>query len=251
MIDSTGQFDVLTITNSSRITNVGVPILMYHNVDSTTPTGNWVTTANFTQQMDYLNNNGYTTITGKELFDYIFKGIALPIKPVWITIDDAYQNIYENAYPVLQARNQRASIFVPTQVLGQMNVWDLCCEPQHPHMSWEMVRRMTGSNIADDGHTRGHVHLTALNWSAQQGEIWGTSRDLMDNTGRPSTTFSYPYGEYGDATVWLAAHSGFRGAVTTRSGKAYTDLADVYTLNRIYIQSTDTLSNFVTKLTQP
>jgi peptidoglycan/xylan/chitin deacetylase (PgdA/CDA1 family) len=250
-IDNSFQFGVLTISNPVRITNVGVPILMYHNVDTPAYTGIWVTIENFTQQMDYLKNNGYNPITGDDLYNYVYKGVALPSKPVWITMDDSAQNLYDNAYPILKARGQKGSIYTVTGFAGQMNTWRTGSEPEHPHLTWDMSRVLNTEGLLADGHTRGHVHLPLLTLDGQQAEVWGSERDLVENIGTPGPSFSYPFGEYTDGSMWLTAHSGYRSGVTTRSGRQYTDGADLFQLNRIYISKDDTLSTFISKLTAP
>jgi peptidoglycan/xylan/chitin deacetylase (PgdA/CDA1 family) len=246
------DFGVLTINNPAPVARVGVPILMYHNVDTPAETGIWVTKEDFAGQMNYLAANGYNTIEGDDLYNYVYKGVALPSNPVWITMDDSAQNLYDNAYPVLTGHGQRASIYTVTQLMGKYNTWADSKEPQHLHMTWDMLREMHADRLSAEGHTRGHVHLPELTWEGQQTEIWGTAQDLAENIGGGAgTSFSYPFGEYSDATLWLTAHSGFRTGLTIRSGRQYTDDLGIYVLNRIYIEKDDTLETFTGKLKAP
>lgn len=250
-LDSLTTASVLQIVNSAPVANTGVPILMYHNINPSTAGGNWVSVSNFTQQMDYLVTNNWNTITGDELYNYIYRGTALPANPVWITFDDSYQNVYSYAYPIMHARGLRGSIFSVTQYMGQMNSWDICCEPQHLHMNWNMLQTMQNAGFAADSHTQRHIRPYDLSFSQLQPEIWGTQRDLISFLGTPASSFAYPYGQNPDSAKWLLAHSGFHAATIIGQTKQYTNYADMYRLTRIGIADSDNLASFITKITQP
>ena len=135
--------------------------------------------------------------------------------------------------------------------MGQMNSWDLGQEPQHLHMTWDMLRAMSAAGQPTDSHTQHHVHLFDLTNAQQQTEIWGAQRDLASFLDRVGLNFSYPYGQYPDSAKWYAAHSGFHAATIIGQAKQYTTNADLFELTRIGVADTDTLSDFVTKLTAP
>ncbi len=250
-VDNTTVSNALQITNPSVIGNAGVPILMYHNINPTTASGNWVTICNFGAQMDYLASNGWHTITGQNIYDYVYKGVALPTNPVWLTFDNSYQDVYDYAYPILQSHNQKGSIFTVTQYMGVMNSWDLGNEAQHLHMTWNMLSTMVQNGQNADGHTQHHAAMYDLNVPQQQAEIWGNQLDLVGHLGQPGYDFSYPYGQYPDTAEWLVAHSGFHTAVIIGQAKQYTDYVNMYELTRIGISDGDNLSTFISKLTQP
>ncbi len=250
-IDSISTNNALQITNPSVIPNVGVPILMYHNINPTTAGGNWVTVCNFGLQMQYLHDHGYTTITGEDIYNYIYKATPMGPNPIWLTFDDSYQNVYDYAYPIMQAYGQRGSIFTVTRYMGMMNYWDLGVEVQHLHMTWNMLQQMHNSGMRGDSHTQHHVHLSEMDIAQQQSEIWNSQRDLVTYLGEPGLNFSYPYGQYPDTAKWLIAHSGFHSATIIGQTKQYTSYADLYELTRIGIADGDNLTTFINKITQP
>ena len=83
-------------------TSPGVPVLNYHQVED--KDGNPLTLYcdQFDQQMAYLAEEGYHTITLDEMMDAAENGTPLPEKPVVITLDDGYVDNYEYAYPILK-----------------------------------------------------------------------------------------------------------------------------------------------------
>ena len=252
-LDNIFTQNALTISNPALVADKGVPILMYHNINPTnpSPSGNWVQINAFTQQMDYLANNGYNTITGDDLYNYIYRGTALPTNPVWLTFDDSYENVYDYAWPIMQARGLHGSIMAVTQYMGQMNSWDLGNEPQHLHMTWSMLQAMDAGGMSADSHTQHHVRLTQSNYGQQQSEVWGTQRDLLSFANVVGNDFAYPYGLYNDMARWMLAHSGFQDGSTIVAGTQHTDSADLYQMKRTAITNSDNMTSFINKLTQP
>ena len=85
---------------------VQVPILMYHVVEDPPAGAPWpllyVSAAEFSSQMAWLDRNGYTGTTLTEMWRNWHHGEALPPRPVVITFDDGYGSVFENALPVLE-----------------------------------------------------------------------------------------------------------------------------------------------------
>ena len=61
-----------------------------------------VTPEMFEAQLKLLSANGYTTISLRDLYDYLAVGKALPANPIVLTFDDGYLDNYTNAFPILQ-----------------------------------------------------------------------------------------------------------------------------------------------------
>lgn len=94
--------------------SVGVPVLCYHNVLEDSEY--FVASTNiklsvFTAQMDYLKNNGYTTITIPELEMFLNKQINLPTKAFVLTFDDGNKARYRYCYNILKTRGFTATEF--------------------------------------------------------------------------------------------------------------------------------------------
>ena len=109
-VDNQQLNSVLTITNPTVLPNAGVPIMMYHTINPTIFGNNYVLQCNFTAQMQYLVDNGWHTVVGEDIYNYVYKGIALPTKPIWLTFDNSYQNVYDYALPAIQSRGLKGSI---------------------------------------------------------------------------------------------------------------------------------------------
>jgi peptidoglycan/xylan/chitin deacetylase (PgdA/CDA1 family) len=96
-----------------------VRVLTYHRVawpeerPSLDPTLISATPAAFEQQIQLLASS-YNVISLVELLEARKSGVPLPPRSVLITFDDAYRDFAEHAWPVLQAYNVPATLFVPT-----------------------------------------------------------------------------------------------------------------------------------------
>ena len=66
----------------------GVPVLNYHQVNDEKHSALTLHVDQFREQMEYLHNQGYNTITLAQLYDYLENGTELPNKPIVITFDE-------------------------------------------------------------------------------------------------------------------------------------------------------------------
>lgn len=77
-----------------------VPVLMYHSLlKDPSGAGDYVLSPDvFIGDMEYLSQNGFTTVFVSDLVSYVEDGVPLPEKPVIVTFDDGYYNVMEYAY---------------------------------------------------------------------------------------------------------------------------------------------------------
>src|ERR1043166_1123322 len=103
---------------TERVTHV--PILMYHYVDTPPKDADrvlqdlTVTRANFVEQVKWLSEQGYHSITPDQLVAALWQGAKLPSKPVMFTFDDGYANAWYNVTPVLLDYGYTGTFFVIT-----------------------------------------------------------------------------------------------------------------------------------------
>ena len=81
--------------------------------------------------MRWLKRHGYRTVTQREVFDALFRGRSLGQRPILITFDDGYRDVFFRASPVLQRLGFTATAYV---VSGRISAGDPsfltwgCCE---------------------------------------------------------------------------------------------------------------------------
>ncbi len=66
----------------------------------------------FEKQMKYLHDEGYKTLSLKDVVDFYYNNKPLPEKAVLLTFDDMYKSVLLNAYPILKRYGFHAVGFV-------------------------------------------------------------------------------------------------------------------------------------------
>lgn len=232
-----------------------VPILMYHKVNPDGRSGGLglrVPPDRFAEQMEYLHDNEYRTISLFDLVSFLKEGGELPPRPVVITFDDGYLDNYLYAFPVLKKYGFTATIFVVASYVGKTNLFDVKAglQPENPLAGWEQLKEMAAYGITIGSHTLDHPRLTRLSPEKAFREIKESREKIEKELGRPVLFFSYPYGSYNEEIVRMVEKSGYLAAVTTAQGTA-TPGSNPYTLKRIRVLGTYDLRKFASELNKP
>lgn len=96
----------------------GIAVLTYHHILKNEEnkrfrhTSTTTSDVAFSNQMAYLKQAGYTTLSMYQLEGYLNGTMNLPAKAVVLTFDDGLKSVYRYAYPVLKQNGQRATAFI-------------------------------------------------------------------------------------------------------------------------------------------
>lgn len=188
-----------------------VPILMYHHVnllsgEQKTSSSLTIRTDVFANQMNELNQKGYTTITIDNLLDFLNGSGALPAKPIVITFDDGYVDFFTDAFPILRTHNFLATIFVSSGLI----------ESGPDYLTWGQLREMKGSGLLTIGnHTWSHKSLVGKSKEVIEYEIRTAQGQIESYAGEKPRVFAYPYGTDNGLIETTLQQEGLRGAVVT------------------------------------
>src|SRR5665647_103000 len=69
-----------------------LPIIMYHEVKTFNTGKDVITPSEFENDLKYLTDNHYNSITMTQLIDYVYYNIDLPPNPIILSFDDGYLN---------------------------------------------------------------------------------------------------------------------------------------------------------------
>ena len=205
----------------------GFPILEYHMVRSEQVEPDEiaynVSPEEFREQLAYLKEEGYTTIS---LLDYMKarKGkLTLPEKPIVLTFDDGYDDNYYEMLPILEEFGMKATVYMITNKIGQPK-----------YLTWDELRDMQRRGIEIGSHTANHLPLTILTPEDRHDEVY-LSKLLMEWNGIKTVfTFSYPNGAYDETMPTLLQETEYLTAVTGDGG-LNTMQTNPYLLQRINI----------------
>lgn len=215
--------------NTNAKTVFGVPVLMYHefvtqeDLDGGIAFDEYAIYAHeFQHDLQWLQDNGYTTITVQELAQYLSGQGELPKKPVILTIDDGKLGVYKNAFPLLQKYNMKAVLAViGTEIHAASEAPELRTENPAPYCTWTELAEMSASgHVEIASHTYGfHIYQHDGRIGANCGESdtmadfqmdaykdFRTLQDCLKNYDIPAAvTLAYPYSERSIPAdeVWL------------------------------------------------
>lgn len=208
----------------------GVPILCYHGVLDN-PWGIeylFVKVAEFEAQMRYLSEQGYTTLHVSEIAN-----ANQYQKPIIITFDDGYKDVYTNAFPILQKYNLKANVYM---ISGWIN--------GDVYMTTEMTQEMSKSPLIEIGsHTVSHQQLAQLSDSEIDYELRESKKALEEMLGMAIDVIAYPVGSY-DSRVLNLVKNYYKYALSTDVGTENPNALNTYTLNRIYVLRNYNLEQF-------
>ena len=241
------RIDPLTSLLHRHASQNGPVMLMYHAVWSGKRVPDWpwaVSMQRFRDQLDFLATEGYATPTMGEL-------AAAPAKK-WsgrtavITFDDGYVDNLA-ACEELQKRGMRASWFIVSGSIGRAPGWRVDSRPAERLLNAAELRNMQECGMEIGSHTASHMRLIESDDARLTQELADSKAALQDMLGHAVNSFAYPYGAWDARCVAAVKQAGYAAACTTRIGRALRD-NHPYTLRRLTVYNTDTVSSLARKL---
>jgi peptidoglycan/xylan/chitin deacetylase (PgdA/CDA1 family) len=223
------SFSISTASRTKVWYRDQVAVIMYHHVHDLAKSSSTITTALFSDQLNYLLAEGYQFITLRQFKDFL-QGATVPNNAVLVTFDDGYESFYENAYPILKRLRIPAVNFVITKDLENPLASYI------PSLSRDEIVEMThDTNFID-----AQCHTHALHDKAPSGEPLLTARlekdgkketaeeyrqriysdtqacinSLKDLYSEPIDSLAYPFGMYNKEAAQIVHDAGIRYAFT-------------------------------------
>jgi len=230
----------------------GIPVLTYHHIlrdEENTRFRHTSTTTSvraFSNQMTWLRDMGYTTLSLYQLEGYVKNRINLPARAVAITFDDGLKSVSRYAYPVLKQYGFSATAFIiSSRIKRHPQKWD----PK----SLQFMSVSELQFIQDVFDVQSHTHflhrIDGLRHPILLSRSYHNILFDFERSRRALAQFnphvlylSYPFGGYDQKAVTAAHDAGFHLAVTTVKGKVKPG-DNPYLLKRLYILRTDSLED--------
>lgn len=240
----------------ARRRNAGV-ILCYHNVVRERHNGGdpavHLALSRFAAQMRWLVRH-YHVVPLREIADRLTHGRPLHGVAA-VTFDDAYQGVFEHAWPLLLELGIPATAFVVSGAPGRRDPywWDYpalagaatpeqrnrwltdfagaqdaimatttvaadVLPPSHHPADWETIAAAAESGLGIGVHSATHRTLPLLPDDELEEEIVGSWATIRRETGAAPEFFAYPYGRWDARVRDTVRVAGFRGALTLDAG---------------------------------
>lgn len=210
---------------------VDIPILMYHAVSDHC----WgieqlfVSPKKLEEQLQYLQENGYTTITFED-----FDRLETIEKPVMLTFDDGYSDNYTDLFPLLKKYNAKATIFLIYNMLDQLPYY----------LTRAQVAEMDASGLVSfQAHTMSHPNLDSVDGEQLEYELVQAKLELTRLLKKEMFVVAYPSGKW-DADSIAMTKENYQFGVLSRGG-TYESGDDRAKVSRYYVRRATTLNEFI------
>jgi peptidoglycan/xylan/chitin deacetylase (PgdA/CDA1 family) len=192
---------------------------MYHKVDLITPTIWWITPEDLARHLRHLEGRRFV---------YLEDYTSSPDEVV-VTFDDAYENVYRHALPVIAANKVPFEVFVIGDRIGRWNDFDPG-EPRTRHMDMSQLDDLTRHGGRLQWHTATHSILPDLTDEQLEREMTVAAPLAQAFPAPHFRWLSYPGGAHNERAVELARER-FDGAVSVTGGQP----GDRWQLNRVTV----------------
>ena len=205
-----------------------------------------MSTSSFEEQLKYLKNNKFNTISLEDFYLWYIGKKKLSSKDIVIVVDDGNISAYKYAIPLIEKYGFQASIFVITgRVTNNEQIWD---PTTLKFFNDEIITdiRNNHKSIALASHTH-YLHCQVNGGCAiaskNEEEIYNDvkmSKDFIN-----SDFLAYPFGCHTDKSTRALKRAGYKMAFEFGDNKRATKNDDIYAIKRININASVSMNQFI------
>ena len=241
-----GQLDPGASLPTVQLSKTRLPILAMHGVEPV-PSGKYeLSNAAFEYLLSTIKAYGYKTITLMDILAYLDKGKKLPDKPIIISMDDGYQNLYTNAFPIAKKYGFKFTVFLVTGLIGdneatrRINEFDaeVYGIPERPMLIWPEIQVMSKYGCEFQSHTWGHEVVTELDAEGIAQTLKQSKSDIEVKLGKPCVFIAWPHDASTREAIAMLDSLGYRGGVWAYGGVEDLSKIDMHNIIRLNIDGT-------------
>mgnify|MGYP001227516691 FL=1 len=182
---------ILTFNSNAQENNVkyfsndeGVLSIMYHRFNEFKYPSTNISMDIFKEHVDLILDANLTFYHPKDFVNEF--DIPKKEKKILLTVDDAFQSFYDNAWPYLKKNQIPFILFVSTEPVGN-----------NGYMNWDQIKEIESSGFGVIGHhSHSHDYLIDKSEEVFLNDIKTSNLIFKEKLGYVPTLFSYPFGEY-------------------------------------------------------
>mgnify|MGYP006085625417 FL=1 len=179
---------------------------MYHRFDENKYPSTNIKNEIFIEHLNEINNKKIQFISF-EKFKKIIK-TNIDKNYILLTVDDAFQSFYINAWPILKNKKIPFVLFVSTREIGK-----------HGYMTWKQIKEVSDNNLVTIGnHSHSHEHLVDWPDDEIKSDLENSIQIFKKKIGYSPKIFSYPFGEYSNNFKKIVSSLDFEFAFGQHSG---------------------------------
>jgi len=220
----------LTLTGPGTVL---APVLMYHHVKSSGGGSEYaVSVDQFKRQVEWLKEEGYQTITIADLVEAIQSGKMLPLKPIILTFDDGYLDVYQNAYPILQEAGYTATMYLIENTIND-----------HGYITDTIITELSEAGWEFGNHSATHAYLPSS--KNMEDEVCSSRARLIEEYNLPFDSFAYPYAAKDEGSIQAVIDCGYSSGSGNGSFTIHVE-ERIFFLSRREIKSYFDMQRFIT-----
>ena len=139
-------------------------------------------------------------------------GLPLGRRPIMITFDDGYRDVFFKASPILMRHGMRATAYV---VSGRISGGD------PSFLTWPLLHALERRGIEIGSHTATHRFLPSLSHAEMLDDLTSSRRTLEHRLHHRVPWLAYPFGGHDSRVEAFSRRAGYLLAVTTRPGAVH------------------------------
>ena len=179
---------------------------MYHRFEENKYPSTNIKNEIFLQHLEEINNSNIEFITYQKFKKLIETEIDKNY--ILLTIDDAFESFYINAWPILKDKKIPFILFVSTREVGKFG-----------YMTWDQIKEVGTSKLATIGnHSHSHEYLIDWNEKKIKDDLNNSIKIFKKQLGYSPEVFSYPFGEYSSELKNIVSDLKFKFAFGQHSG---------------------------------
>jgi len=216
-----------------------IPVLLYHQIDNPSkekdPNSLSITSKVFDGQLKVISDKLFKCICLQET-ETIKKDTARQAARVlFLTFDDGYLGVYQNAFPLLLKYKFTATIFLATSYVGKTSQWG---KTSIPIITWAQIREMKKHGFSFQSHSCTHPDLTKIEDKQVLTELHDSKKKIEDEVGATVDYFAYPFGRYSQRIMDSVKDAGYLAAYAdskTNQGRFCRERINILVKDKDYI----------------
>ena len=215
--------------------DVELPVIMYHSIYTDSPSEYAVSPEQIENDLKWLSEKGYKSVSAQNLCDYVFNNKTLPEKSVMITLDDGYYNNLPVLVPLLEKYDMCAVVSIVGKYTNEYAEKDPN-NLNYSYLTWYDVNELIKSGRIEIGNHTYDMHSLyngrkgcAKNaYESEENYVSAVSADISlmqekikENTGISAFVFAYPFGAVSPECRPVLRENGFLVTLTCRETVNY------------------------------
>uniref|UniRef100_B8HRA8 Glycosyl transferase family 2 n=1 Tax=Cyanothece sp. (strain PCC 7425 / ATCC 29141) TaxID=395961 RepID=B8HRA8_CYAP4 len=205
----------------SKVTET-LPILVYPRLaiaNSEQPLSSYISPEIFENQLRYLKESGYRTISLDQWGEAVIAGKSTFDRAVVITFENCSQDFLDYGWPLLKAYGFSATLYLYADEIGQLKTTDAVTGEEIQLIEWAKIRRLQAEGVGFASHGHRRRALTSIPLVDAWLDISRSHIMLQEELSTRISTFVYPEGKLNPWLQFLVGLAGYDFGLTEQFGQ--------------------------------